>query len=149
MERLLHTGHVDTSSSIGKNIEYLVSNSFLRRSFDYNYSKYLGIRYRDREAKHIILQRVLGCMLILILEFALDGTKELFIIMPELNLDVIVNTSVFILPWVATCSKWGCLQLEDKTNLVEDGKQELIDRIKEIINCDFTIMEHFAEFDQQ
>jgi glycine/D-amino acid oxidase-like deaminating enzyme len=39
----------------------------------------------------------------------------------------------------------GYLQLEDKTNLVtEDGKQELIDRIKEIINCDFTIMEHFA-----
>jgi hypothetical protein len=34
---------------------------------------------------------------------------------------------------------------KDKTNLVtEDGKQELIDRIKEIINCDFTIMEHFA-----
>jgi hypothetical protein len=44
----------------------------------------------------------------------LDGTKgELFIIKaPELNLDVIVNTSVFILPLVATCSKWGYLQLE-------------------------------------
>jgi hypothetical protein len=41
--------------------------------------------------------------------------------------------------------KVGATYLEDKTNLVtEDGKQELIDRIKEIINCDFTIMEHFA-----
>jgi hypothetical protein len=44
----------------------------------------------------------------------LDGTKgELFIIKaPELNLDVIVNTSVFLYYWVATCSKWGYLQLE-------------------------------------
>jgi hypothetical protein len=44
----------------------------------------------------------------------LDGTKgELFIIKaPELNLDVIVNTSVLYYHWVATCSKWGYLQLE-------------------------------------
>ena len=26
----------------------------------------------------------------------------------------------------------------------EEGKQELIDRIKEILNCDFEIVEHFA-----
>jgi hypothetical protein len=56
----------------------------------------------------------------------LDGTKgELFIIKaPELNLDVIVNTSVLYYHWVATCSKWGYLQLKDKTNLVtEDGSR--------------------------
>jgi glycine/D-amino acid oxidase-like deaminating enzyme len=34
---------------------------------------------------------------------------------------------------------------KDKTDLVtEDGRQELIHRIKEIISCDFEIMEHFA-----
>ena len=34
---------------------------------------------------------------------------------------------------------------KDKTDLpTEEGKQELIDRIKEIINCDFEIVEHFA-----
>jgi hypothetical protein len=42
----------------------------------------------------------------------LDGTKgELFIIKPELNLDVIVNTSVFILPLGGDLFKVG-LQLE-------------------------------------
>jgi hypothetical protein len=35
--------------------------------------------------------------------------------------------------------------LRDKTSLpTEDGKQELIDRIKEIITCDFEIKHHFA-----
>jgi uncharacterized membrane protein len=64
----------------------------------------------------------------------LDGTKgELFIIKaPELNLDVIVNTSVFILPLVGLVQSGATYNWKDKTNLVtEDGKQELIDRIKE------------------
>jgi glycine/D-amino acid oxidase-like deaminating enzyme len=37
------------------------------------------------------------------------------------------------------------LIIGDKTSLpTEDGKQELIDRIKEIITCDFEIKHHFA-----
>jgi hypothetical protein len=80
-----------------------------------NYSRLPGgIRYRDREARHIILQRVLGCIIILILIFALRRYKgELFIIKaPELNLDVIVNTSVFILPLGGDLFKVGATQLE-------------------------------------
>jgi hypothetical protein len=44
----------------------------------------------------------------------LDGTKgELFIIKaPELNLDVIVNTSVFILPLGGDLFKVGLLTIE-------------------------------------
>jgi hypothetical protein len=60
--------------------------------------------------------------------------ESYFIKAPELNLDVIVNTSVFILPLGGDLFKVGLLTMEDKTNLVtEDGKQELIDRIKEIM----------------
>jgi hypothetical protein len=80
----------------------------------------------------------------------LDGTKgELFIIKaPELNLDVIVNTSVLYYHW-ATCSKWGYLQLKDKTNLVtEDGKQELIDR-KKLLTVTLLSWSISQEFDQQ
>jgi hypothetical protein len=86
----------------------------LNESFDYELLEVIpgGIRYRDREAKHIILQRVLGCMLIYFKNLPLDGTRRVIYYGPELNLDVIVNTSVFILPLVATCSKWGYLQLE-------------------------------------
>jgi glycine/D-amino acid oxidase-like deaminating enzyme len=78
----------------------------------------------------------------------LDGTKgELFIIKaPELDLDVIINTSVFILPLGDHLFKVGATyNWKDKTELPsEEGRQELIERIKEIINCDFVIVEHFA-----
>jgi hypothetical protein len=42
----------------------------------------------------------------------LDGKRELFIIAPELNLDVIVNTSVFILPLGGDLFKVGLLTIE-------------------------------------
>jgi glycine/D-amino acid oxidase-like deaminating enzyme len=78
----------------------------------------------------------------------LDGTKgELFIIRaPDLDLDVIINTSVFILPLGNDLFKVGATyNWEDKSNTpTEEGKQELVERIKEIISCDFEIVKHFA-----
>ena len=78
----------------------------------------------------------------------LDGTKgELFIIKaPNLNLDVIINTSVFILPLGNDLFKIGATyHWEDKTNNpTEAGKLELLERIREILNCDFEIVEHVA-----
>jgi hypothetical protein len=56
---VLHTGHVDTALLL-ENIEYLVSNNlFLNESFDYELLEVIpgGIRYRDREARHIIFCR--------------------------------------------------------------------------------------------
>ncbi|HTG65403.1 MAG TPA: FAD-dependent oxidoreductase, partial [Flavobacterium sp.] len=65
---------------------------------------------------------------------------------PGLDLDVIVNTSVFILPLGDGLFKVGATyNWKDKTDLpTEEGKQELIERIREIINCEFEIVEHFA-----
>jgi glycine oxidase len=71
----------------------------------------------------------------------------LFIIKaPLLNLDVIVNTSVFILPLGNNLFKVGATyNWKDKTDLpTQEGKIELIERIKEIITCEFEIIEHFA-----
>ena len=65
---------------------------------------------------------------------------------PELDLDVIINTSVFILPLSDSIYKVGATyHWNDKTNTpTEEGKQELLDKIKEILTCDFEIIEHFA-----
>jgi hypothetical protein len=67
---------------------------------------------------------------------------------PGLDLDVIVNTSVFILPLGNNCFKVGATyNWKDKTDLpTEEGKTELIDRIKEIITCDFEIVQHLRVF---
>ncbi len=78
----------------------------------------------------------------------LDGTKgELFIIKaPNLNLEVIINTSVFILPLGNDLFKVGATyNWQDKTsNPSEEGRTELLARIYEILDCEFEIIAHFA-----
>jgi len=78
----------------------------------------------------------------------LDGTKgELLIIKaPGLQLDVIVNTSVFIMPLGDDLFKVGATyNWKDKTNVpTDEGKLELVTRVKEILNCEFEIINHFA-----
>jgi glycine/D-amino acid oxidase-like deaminating enzyme len=71
----------------------------------------------------------------------------LFIIKsPELNLDVIVNSSVFILPLGDNLFKVGATyNWVDKDSIpTEAGKNELISKLKEILNCDFEIVSHLA-----
>jgi glycine/D-amino acid oxidase-like deaminating enzyme len=107
------------------------------------------IQYKDIKAKHIVFAEGFGMHdNPYFRQLPLDGTKgELFIIKAaELVLDVIVNTSIFILPLGNNLFKVGATyNWKDKTDLpTEEGKLELIDRIKEIITCDFEIVEHFA-----
>lgn len=149
---VLQTGYVDTALLLNKYREYLKQNNlFLEEAFDYDAlkSESGGIHYKDIYAKHIIFAEGFGIHANPYFKnLPLDGTKgELFIIKaPQLDLDVIVNTSVFILPLGNDLFKVGATyNWKDKTDLpTEEGKTELIERIKEIITCDFEIMEHFA-----
>jgi glycine oxidase len=149
---VLQTGHVDTAVLLKKYREYLFkSGVFAESSFEYDILEILPeyIRYKDIEAKHIVFAEGYGMHSNpYFRHLPLDGTKgELFIIKAaELALDVIVNTSVFILPLGNDLFKVGATyNWKEKTDLpTEEGKLELIDRIKEIVTCDFEIMEHFA-----
>ena len=149
---VLQTGYVDTSFLLSKYQEYLaVINSIRLESFDYDalILKNDSVSYKNIEAKHIVFAEGFGLHANPFFnELPLDGTKgELFIIKaPDLKLDVIVNTSVFILPLGNDLFKVGATyNWKDKTDLpTEEGRIELLDRIKEIISCDFEIVEHYA-----
>lgn len=149
---VLQTGYVDTALLLSKYQDYLSSLNFLRlESFDYEalVVNDESVIYKDMEAKHIVFAEGFGLHANPFFnDLPLDGTKgELFIIKaPDLKLDVIVNTSVFILPLGNDLFKVGATyNWNDKTNLpTEEGKMELIDRIKEIISCEFEIIEHYA-----
>ncbi|MFV5691428.1 NAD(P)/FAD-dependent oxidoreductase [Flavobacterium sp. LT1R49] len=149
---VLQTGYVDTALLLNKYREYLKENNlFKEESFDYDALQIEsdGIRYKDIQAKHIIFAEGFGMHSNPYFKhLPLDGTKgELFIIKaPQLDLDVIVNTSVFILPLGNDLYKVGATyNWKDKTDLpTEEGKIELEERIREIITCDFEIVEHFA-----
>lgn len=149
---VLQTGYVDTIALLTHYHTYLKSlNFFISDTFDYTEVKTYDdhIEYQSIKAKHIVFAEGFGMHSNPFFnQFPLDGTKgELFIIRAaDLDLDVIINTSVFILPLGNNLFKVGATyNWEDKTNTpTAEGKQELIDRINEILNCDFEIVEHFA-----
>ena len=149
---VLHTGFVDTGLLLNKYRVYLKKcNLFQEEAFDYGDLQIENdaILYKDIHAKHIIFAEGFGMRdNPFFNKLPLDGTKgELFIIKaPKLVLDVIVNTSVFILPLGNNLFKVGATYNRiDKTDLpTDEGRVELIDRIKEIITCEFEIINHFA-----
>ena len=150
--QVLQTGYVDTATLLDAYKEYLnQNNQLLQETFDYNalIIKIDCIEYKNVKAKNIVFAEGFGMHSNPFFNYLpLDGTKgELFIIKaPDLDLDVIINTSVFILPLGNHLFKVGATyNWKDKTNLPsEEGKFELLARINEILDCDFEIIEHFA-----
>jgi glycine/D-amino acid oxidase-like deaminating enzyme len=149
---VLQTGYVDTALLVNLYRNYLIKNNlFIDESFKYSLlqEEDNGIRYKDIRARNIIFAEGFGMHANpYFANLPLDGTKgELFIIKaPALDLNVIMITSVFILPLGDSLYKVGATyNWIDKTDTpTEEGKRELIEKIKEIITCDFEIMEHFA-----
>jgi glycine/D-amino acid oxidase-like deaminating enzyme len=128
-----------------------VLNLYLQDTFDYGSLKINSdsIHYNGIIAKHIVFAEGFAMhQNPYFNQLPMDGVKgELLIIKaPKLDIDVIINTSVFILPLGDHLFKVGATyNWIDKTNIpTEDGKRELIDRVKEIITCDFEIISHFA-----
>lgn len=149
---VLQTGYVATVLMLKKYREYLCfMDLFQEESFDYSLLKEEneGISYKGVQARHIVFAEGFGMHSNpYFKELPLDGTKgELFIIKaPKLNLDVILNTSLFFLPLANDLYKVGATyNWMDKTPTpTEEGRAELIEKIKEIINCDFEIVSHLA-----
>jgi len=149
---VLHTGYVDTALLLDTYRHYLQDNNLLLEEFfDSLYLEFFdfGVQYKNIKARHIIFAEGFGLHKNPFFNYLpLDGTKgELLIIKaPNLDLDVIVNTSVFILPLGNDLFKVGATyNWKDKTDdPTQEGKQELVERIKEILMCDFEIIEHFG-----
>jgi glycine oxidase len=146
------TGYVDVALLLEKYKAWLKGNSLiLNEAFDYNQLQTNpdSIQYKNLEAKHIIFAEGFGMHSNpFFKDLPLDGAKgELLIIKAaELSLDVIVNTNVFILPLGKDLFKVGATyNWTDKTDIpTQEAKQELIERLKEILHCDFEIISHFA-----
>lgn len=149
---VLHTGYVDTAALLDSYIDYLTDQKlFVNETFDYAAIEFLEnhVVYKGLSAKHIIFAEGFGLQNNPFFNlFPLDGTKgELLIIKaPDLDLDVVLKSSIFILPIGNNLFKVGATyNWDDKTNTpTEEGKQELIENLKELIDCDFEIVEHFA-----
>ncbi|MFK6999747.1 NAD(P)/FAD-dependent oxidoreductase [Flavobacterium oreochromis] len=149
---VLSTGYLEISSLIDAYINYLkAEDSFINERFDYKsiefFEEYLV--YKGMSYKNIIFAEGFGLVNNPFFnDLPLDGTKgELLIIKaPNLKLDVVLKSSIFILPIGNSLFKVGATyNWEDKTDTpTEEGKNELINNLKELIDCDFEIVQHFA-----
>lgn len=147
-----HTGYLEISILIEAYSNYLKSlNSFSDDAFVYDEIEFLDgfIQYKNIKARHVIFAEGFGLHANPYFnDLPLDGTKgELLIIKaPKLQLDVVVKSSVFILPIGNDLYKVGATyDWSDKTNKpTEAGKQELVEKLSELISCDFEIIKHFA-----
>lgn len=149
---VLQTGYVDTEKLLFEYHNYLKCENLLSET-DFKYDNLEinedYIQYNEIKARHIIFAEGFGMISNPYFgHLPLDGTKgELLLIKaPNLNLDVVIKTSVFILPLGNDLYKVGATyNWKDKTNVpTEEGKLELLENIKEILHCDFEIVEHLA-----
>jgi len=146
------SGYIDVALLL-KSYRIFLKGAGLYTVDDFNHNALVlhknQIQYNDIKAKHIIFAEGFGMhQNPFFNDLPLDGVKgELLIIKaPHLDLDVIVNTSIFILPMGNQLFKVGATyNWTDKTDTpTEEGRQELIDRIREVLTCDFEIISHYA-----
>lgn len=150
--KVLGTGYVDTVAFLEAYKQYLIEQElFTNDAFDYG-QLIIGedhIAYKGIKAEHIVFAEGFGIHSNPYFKhLPLDGTKgELLVIKaPQLQLDIAVNASIFILPMGNDIYKVGATyEWYDKTpNPTEAGKNELIEKLKELISCDYEIIEHLA-----
>jgi glycine oxidase len=150
--KVLQTGFVNSSLLLESYTAFLKSHNLLvEEDFDYQaiefYEGYL--KYKNIKAKHIVFAEGFGMHSNPFFKhLPLDGTKGeiLLIKAPNLVLDAILNSSLYLVPLGNDLYKIGATyEWDDKSQLpTEKGKQELLEKLKEIITCEFEVVDHLA-----
>lgn len=146
------TGYVDTKKLKNKYIKYLTENNLYSESelnFELLKVSENDIQYENEKYSNIVFCEGYGLKKNKYFNYLpLDGTKGEIITIkaPELNCNSIINSSIFILPISKSHYKIGATyNWEDKTEqTTQEGLQELENKLKETINCDYEIVKHEA-----
>jgi glycine oxidase len=149
---VMQSGYVDTALLLNYYHEFLSkSDALIKETFDYYALEVTRdfVIYNNEKFKHVIFAEGYGIHANPYFSLLpLDGTKgELLIIKaPDLKLDVIIKSSVFLLPLGNDLYKVGATyNWDDKTPTpTEEGKQELLSHLKELLHCDFEVVDHLA-----
>lgn len=150
--KVMHTGYVDTETLLNTYKKFLSDHGWLvQETFQHDLLeiKEDHVVYKGIEAQHIIFAEGFGIHANPYFKhLPLDGTKgELLLIKAlDLKLDVAVNASIFILPMGDGFFKVGATyEWYDKTAVpTQAGRDELVEKLNELINCDYEIIEHLA-----
>jgi glycine oxidase len=149
---VMQTGYVDTFSLIEKYKLYLQSlNSYLEETFSHELIAFDQecVQYKNIKTKHIVFAEGFGMLSNpFFKDLPLDGAKgELLLIKaPNLKIDVIVKSSIFILPIGNDLYKVGATYnwVDKSSTPTETAKQELLNELNQLIQCDYEVIDHVA-----
>lgn len=150
--KVCHTGRIDTNTLIHAFKQELKRHEQLvEETFNYEAIKFKTdtLSYNTVEAKHIVFAEGFGLKQNPFFNYLpLKGTKGelLTIYAPKLNIDFVLKSGAFLIPLgddrytVGATYEW-----EDKSNnITEAAKQELLQKLKAFINCDFEVIDQVA-----
>lgn len=150
--RVKKTGRIVTAKLLKTYREYLAAQNRLHQErFQYEdlIIEHDSIRYKNIQAKKIIFCEGFGVKQNPYFSYLpLNGTKGelLFIKAPDLKIDYVLKSSVFLIPQgndiytVGATYNW-----EDKThNVTPEAKAELIEKLSKLINCKYEIIDQVA-----
>lgn len=149
---VLHSGRINTTQLIASYSKFLSSeNKLHHETFEHDQLNIHEDRleYNNISSKYIVFAEGFGIKKNpFFFQLPLNGTKGemLTIKAPDLNMDFILKSSVFIVPlgnhlyWIG-----ATYEREDKTHAVtSEGAEELIHKLKKIITCDFEVLHQVA-----
>lgn len=146
------TGRINTTILIKAYKEYLKKNNLLiEENFQYNNINLSNnkVVYNNIEAKKIVFCEGFGLKENPYFNYLpLNGTKGEIITIhaPELKIDFLLKSTVFILPLGDDYYKVGAtFNWTDKTSIpTKEGREELVTKLKKVINVPFKIINQTA-----
>lgn len=149
---VLHTGRIDTNTLITSYKNYLKDNNqLIETSFNYHDLKTdgEGVSYQNFSAKQIVFSEGFGLKqnpFFNYLPLKESKGELLTISAPQLQIDYVLKSSVFILPLGNDLYHIGATyNWTDKTNsITHEGRDELLNKLKTFLKCNFEVVDQVA-----
>ena len=150
--KVKETGRVDTASLLIHYKKYLIENhQYLNETFDYeelNVSD-SNVVYKSITANCIIFAEGFGMIhnpYFKDLPLNVAKGEVLTIKAPNLNIDFILKSSIFIIPMGDDLYTVGATyDWKDKTHTISvEAKDELVSKLKQVVKCDFEVVHQVA-----
>lgn len=149
---VFHTGRIDTNTLITSYKTYLrEQNKLIEESFKHVelITQETGVSYQNISSTHIVFTEGFGITQNPFFNYLplKESKGELLTIhAPELQIDYVLKSSVFIIPLGNDLYQIGATyNWTDKTNsITEAGKEELLNKLKTFLKCKFEVVNQVA-----
>lgn len=150
--KVMETGRIDTSTLLQHYKLFLKTiNSYIKERFDYAAVSVHEneVTYKNIKAKNLVFAEGFGMVnnpFFKNLPLNVAKGEVLSIKAPDLKMEFILKSSVFVVPELDDCYSVGATyDWTDATHdITEEAKTELLSKLKQLISCDFEVVNQLA-----